>query len=321
MLFMFARCRTLSIGGCVALGFLLTGCAEFGQRRFGRPYEGPPTPAPTLNIPGPPTATATPPAQEIKQTTFQPSPGPAKPSGVAAQGEASTTQILRALYQKANLRHQTMDSYAMRLRRREVVGSKARPEELILVKFRQEPFSVYFKGIGPEAKGREVVYVKGRYGNEIHTLTSAGDILLLPAGARFSISADSSLVKSKSRYPITEAGLGSSIRKFGSLVEAVEKGDSRQGTVKYLGQVKRPEFEELVEGVEQTVPAQSDPLLAGGGRRWWHFDATLGLPVLIITHDETGREVEYYCNDRIQAPIRLDDDDFNPDKLWKKQDK
>jgi Protein of unknown function (DUF1571) len=318
---MFARCRILSIVGWIALGFLLSGCAEFGQRRFGRRDEGPPSPAPTLNIPGPPTATAAAPAQEIKQATFQPPPGPNKPPVVAAQGEAPTNQILRALYQKANLRHQTMDSYAMRLRRRELVGSKARPEEVILVKFRQEPFSVYFKWIGPEAKGREVVYVKGRYGNEIHTLTAAGDILLLPAGARFSISADSSLVKSKSRYPITEAGLGSSIRKFGSLVEAVEKGDSRQGTLKYLGQVKRPEFEELVECVEQTVPPQSDPLLAGGGRRWWHFDTTHGLPVLVITHDETGREVEYYCNDRIQTPLRLDDDDFNPDKLWKKAEK
>ena len=70
-----------------------------------------------------------------------------------------------------------------------------------------------------------------------------------------------------------------------------------------------------------TVPPQSDPLLAGSGRRWWHFDATHGLPVLIITHDETGREVEYYCNDRIQAPVRFDDDDFNPDKLWKKAEK
>ena len=63
-----------------------------------------------------------------------------------------------------------------------------------------------------------------------------------------------------------------------------------------------------VEGVEQRVPPNSDPLLPSGGRRWWFFD-TVGLPALIITQDETGREVEYYCHDRIQAPVRLDDDD------------
>jgi hypothetical protein len=225
---------------------------------------------------------------------------------------------VRTLYEKAAQRYQTMDSYTMRLRRREVVGGKARPEELMLVKFRQEPFSVYFKWLGPEAKGREVVYVKGKPGNEIHTLTAAGDVLFTPAGARFSIAADSPLVKAKSRYPITNAGLGTLIQKFGAVVAALEKGDNRQGTLKLLGQVKRPEFEEPVEGVEQIVPPDSEPLLPGGGRRWWYFDTRLGLPALITTHDDRGQEVEYYCHDRIQAPARLDDDDFNPDKLWKK---
>ena len=64
------------------------------------------------------------------------------------------------------------------------------------------------------------------------------------------------------------------------------------------------------------APAGSDALLAKGGQRWWFFDATSGLPVLRITHDATG-EVEYYCHDHIQV-IRLDDDDFNPDRLWRK---
>ena len=66
------------------------------------------------------------------------------------------------------------------------------------------------------------------------------------------------------------------------------------------------------------MPPKSDPLLPGGGKRWWFFDPFNFMPVLIITHDESGREVEYYCNDRIQSPARLDDDDFNPDKLWRK---
>ncbi len=298
--------------GIFAFVLFAGGCAEFAQRRFARPDEGPLSPAPPLNISG----DSTPVAQAA--TPQAATPQAATPQAAAAP-QPTTAESLRTLYEKAKLRYQVMDTYMMRLKRREVVNGKARPEELVLVKFRQEPFSVYFKWIGKEAKGREVVYVKGRPGNEIHTLTAAGDILLLPAGARFSLSADSSLVKAKSRYPITDAGIGTSIRKFGVLVDAIEKGDKRQGTVKYMGSVKRPEFEEPVNGVEQIVPTQSDPLLPGGGRRWWYFDATLGLPVLIITHDETGREVEYYCHDRIQAPVHLDEDDFNPDKLWKKK--
>jgi hypothetical protein len=303
----------LRLGVC-ALVLSATGCAEFAQRRFAMPDEGLLSPAPPLNIPGAPTPVAKAPADDVKVAESK-----AAPAANPQAGAPSTVETLRALYEKARLRHQMMDTYIMRLKRREAVNGKVRPEELVLVKFRQEPFSVYFKWVGTEAKGREVVYVKGRPGNEIHTLTAAGDVLLLPGGSRFSLSADSALVKAKSRYPITDAGLGTSIRKFGLLVDAIEKGDKRQGTVKYMGEVKRPEFERPVRGVEQVFPPQSDPLVASGGRRWWFFDTALGLPVLIITHDETGREVEYYCHDRIQAPVHLDDDDFNPDKLWKKK--
>jgi hypothetical protein len=42
------------------------------------------------------------------------------------------------------------------------------------------------------------------------------------------------------------------------------------------------------------------------------------LPVLIVTHDDTSREVEYYCHDRFEFSDRFTDDDFNPDKLWAK---
>jgi hypothetical protein len=299
---MVARRFPLPLLAFVFLSLWPIGCTEMTPHRMAKPDPGP------LPL-TPPPQIATPPA----------TPGPVAAADFRVPAQpVQGTAALRALYQRAAEQHRAMDSYIFRLRRREVVGGKNRPEELILVKFRQDPWSVYFKWLGPEAKGREAVYVKGRPGNEIHTLTAAGDVPLLPAGQRFSISADSPLVKGKSRYPITEAGLGSTIRKFGALVEAAEKGDTRPGTLKYLGRVKRPEFEEAVEGVEQTVPPQSDPLLPGGGRRWWYFETARGLPALIVTHDETGREVEYYCHDRIQAPVRLDEDDFNPDKLWKK---
>jgi len=224
---------------------------------------------------------------------------------------------LRDLYQKAADKHATLDSYTLRLRRREVVGSQNRPEELLLFKWRKEPWSVYLKWLGTEGKGREVVYVKGRYDNALHTLTAAGDIPLLPAGRRFKLSPDGMLVKSKSRYPITEAGLGGLIERFGRLVDALEKGDSREGTAKYLGQLKRPEFENKVEAVLQTIPPRSDPHLPRGGQRLWFFDPVLHLPMLLITQDETGREVEYYCHDRFMFPVNLTDDDFNPDVLWK----
>src|SRR6516162_7845419 len=166
-----------------ALGLLFTGCADLPQRRLTRVDPPPAKPSTPLQLPAPPTPAVQP--AELK-TTPQADPGKPPVTQVRAVGE-SAANPLRALHDHAAQRYQTMDTYIMRLKRREVVGGKARPEELILVKFRQEPWSVYFKWIGPEAKGREVVHVKGQYDNRIHSLVAAGDVLLMHAGQRFSI--------------------------------------------------------------------------------------------------------------------------------------
>jgi hypothetical protein len=138
-----------------------------------------------------------------------------------------------------------------------------------------------------------------------------------PAGMRWSISPDDPMARAKSRHPITETGLGSLIESYGRIVTTMEKGETREGTAKYLGRLKRPEFEAPVETVHQMLPPGSDPQLPKGGERWWYFDAATGLPTLVIAHDPSG-EVEYYCYDHVQWPVRLDDDDFNPERLWRK---
>ena len=38
--------------------------------------------------------------------------------------------------------------------------------------------------------------------------------------------------------------------------------------------------------------------------------------MLVVTYDNRNQEVEYYLYDRLQTPVKLDGDDFNPDKLW-----
>jgi hypothetical protein len=200
----------------------------------------------------------------------------------------------------------------MRMRRREVIGGTAKPEEVILCKIRTQPFSVYMKWIGKESNGREVIYVKGRHANEIHTLVAAGDVPLMPAGKHMSFAVDSILVKSNTRHPITEAGLGTIIARFAEVVEQNERGEARAGTVRYLGLVKRPEFEAKVEAAMQILSPRVDPLFPAGGKRLVCFDTTLHLPVLVISEDENGREVEYYCHDRFLIPGHLDDADFDP---------
>ena len=234
------------------------------------------------------------------------------PSTASGQGMSP----LGEMYRRAAERYATFDSYIARVRRREQVNGKDRAEELLVFKFRKEPWSVYFKFLGPEGKGREVTYVKGQYGNMIHTLLAAGDVPLMPAGKRMALAPDSIFVRSASRHTITEAGIGSIIERFGRLVSTAERGDTTYGTVKYLGRLKRPEYEAPLETAEQTIPPGLDPNLPRGGKRLLMFDPASGLPVLVSTTDETGHEVEYYCYDRLEYPVRLDDNDFNPDRLW-----
>lgn len=229
---------------------------------------------------------------------------------------SSATAKLRTLYRAAAERYAGIDSYIARLRRREQVNGRDKPEEILCVKFRKQPWSIYFKWLGKAASGREVIYVKGRYDDKINTLLAAGDMPLTPAGKRIALSPDNPLVRSSSRHSIHEAGIGVMISSFGALADATQKKDISQGTLRYLGLVKRPEFDKPCEGVEQEIRPGVEVLLPRGGRRLWLFDTESRFPVLLLTYDDTQHEVEYYCYDRFQFPVRLDDDDFNPDKLW-----
>jgi Protein of unknown function (DUF1571) len=211
-------------------------------------------------------------------------------------------------------RYSSIDSYIARLRRQEQVNGRDKPEELLLFKFRKQPWSVYFKWLGPESAGREVVYVKGGYGNMIHTLLAAGDMPLVPAGKRMALAPDNIFVRSASRHAITEAGIGYLIDRFGTLVQSPAPAG-----VSYLGRQSRSDVDVPLEAVEQIVRPGQEPQLPRGGRRLWMFNAEDGLPMILITTDHTGHQVEYYCYDRLQYPLHLDDSDFNPDQLWPSQ--
>jgi hypothetical protein len=247
---------------------------------------------------------------------FSTSPPRATPAAVPASSVEAPSTKLHTLYHEAAERYAQVDSYIVRLVRREQLNGKDKPEEILLFKFRKEPWSVYLKWLGTEGKGREVVYVPGRYEDKIQTLLAAGDIPLMPAGKRFAVDPGNPFVVSSSRHSIRQAGVGVLIEGFGRQLEESEKGSPGAGSFKYLGPIQRPDLAGSGEAVEETIVAGADPQLPRGGRRLWVFDPATKFPVLIITHDDTGHEVEYYCYDRFEFPVHLDDDDFNPDKLW-----
>jgi hypothetical protein len=242
-------------------------------------------------------------------TSSTQAPQTAAPTAAATLDPATK---LRVLYQKAVERCAGINTYVARLKRKEQVGGTDRPEEVMVFKFRKQPFSVYLKFLGPVAAGREVIYVQGQHEGKIHTLAAAGDSIFVAAGQRIALSSDSMLVRSKSRHPITDAGIGNLVERFGRVLNA----GGQLGTLRYIGPLKRSEYATPLEEVVQEIPTRSESALPRGGRRYWLFEPGLVLPVLVITQDHTGHMVEYYCYDQIQLGVPLDDDDFNPDKLW-----
>lgn len=297
----------------------------------------PPAPAPAATAAPAPPAVAPPPAPESATSAARipdppppppadlPPPGAADVAGAASPstargtppGPRSDLDRIREMQQRAAERFAGIDAYAAHLRRREQIGGKDKPEEVMLFKFRKQPWSVYFKWIGPEGHGREVVYVLGRYDNKLHNRLAAGDIPFMPGGFRIALAPNDPRVLSSSRHLITEAGIGVVIEQLGKLVVALEHGDTRY-RASYRGLVQRPEFEAPLEVVEVDLAPGLDPTLPRGGHRLCGIDPASQLPVLIITWNETRHEVEYYCYSHLQYPVQLSDDDFNPDKLWRR---
>lgn len=239
----------------LALAALAThplGCSDFSQHRMGGVRELRDTSKPdtkdALAISNPPQKKNDDKIQQAKFTPVQ-APNP-----------------LTVLHQRAAKQHAGMDSYIYRMKRREGANGSKQPEELVLVKLRREPYSVALKFLGEEGKGREVVFVKGKFKDEMQVRMAAGDIPFVPAGKVMSFSPDSALVKARSRRPITETGFGFLIERFGQVAAAVEKDDPRNGVVKYLGQVKRPEFDAAVEAVSHELPPRPRDAAAQGGQ-------------------------------------------------------
>ncbi len=243
-------------------------------------------------------------------------PPPPPDSLALSVTDSSDESALVLLAKKAVENEQKLNNYICRMRRREASNGQDQPEEIIQFRFRRGPLSVHMKWLGDEAKGREIIYVQGQHDGKLHLLTGVGD--LFGPGKHMTFAPDSSLIRSKSHYPVTDAGIGAAVTRFANLMDAIAHKQTNLGSAKYLGKQNRPEFPKPLEGVEQTLPPGLESYLPKGGTRDYYFDESLGLPTLIVTFDTNHHEVEYYCFDRLQTPVDLDDADFDPASLWGK---
>ena len=110
------------------------------------------------------------------------------------------TPVIRVV-EKSLKRIQAIPAYETTFTKRELVGNRMVSQQMKM-KFRREPFSIYFYFLG-DLKGREVIYVRGsNNGNllvhETGIASFAGTLRLAPTDT---------LAMNENRYPITEAGI------------------------------------------------------------------------------------------------------------------
>ena len=256
----------------------------------------------------------------VRATAPVPSDAPEAVPAVAVDPKpADEAAKFRELYQQAAAKEAGMRDYVARLRRREVVDGKQLPEDLLLFRRLKEPNSIYFKWLpGTQHEGRELIFVPGKYRNQLQVKTGRGDLL---TGIRTEIDPKSERATANCRRTVEEACLGVSVRKFGELVGSATAATRDPGALQHLGPQQRAEFRTPMECILQRIPAGAEKHLPQGGTRYWYFctDARVqecGLPTLIVTLDEQRREVEYYCFDRFQINVGLRPEDFDPNLVW-----
>jgi hypothetical protein len=141
-------------------------------------------------------------------------PGSHSPATVAA--EVSSDGVLRGpwalqvnsmLLERGIEKFRQIPSYKFTLTRRERVGGDLLPPQVMDVKLRHSPFSLYMKwieGEGPGVKGRQLLFVEGANENKLVILP--GGLLGRVSGA-VTLSLDDPMVTAEARHPANECGL------------------------------------------------------------------------------------------------------------------
>jgi hypothetical protein len=111
-----------------------------------------------------------------------------------------------------------LKDYSATLLKREQVNGTLGSRQLLWIKVRQKPFSVYTRGLAPAAiEGQEAIYVAGR---------NNGKVLVHPAGRMgnlvhtLSLHPDGKIAMRDHRHPITEIGIVNLVRQ---LIVAAER--------------------------------------------------------------------------------------------------
>lgn len=134
------------------------------------------------------------------------------------------------LISEARQNFEKVDDYTCTLVKRELIGERMMPENVILMKVRKEPFSIYMKWQQPKPLvGQEACYVAGK-NNGMMRVKGAG---LLGAVGFVNLDPNDPRSKQNSRHKISEAGIGNMIERY---AESWQSERTQKGTKVRIGE-------------------------------------------------------------------------------------
>jgi hypothetical protein len=251
--------------------------------------------------------TSTPELQQTSATTPANSEAVKMPAGPAP--------TVKELVAKADAFYAKTPNYTCRITRQERLGNTLQPVEKILMNFRAQPRSVYYRWLGEVCCGRECVWVENA--NDGKLISKGGKSDFGMTGRRIAVAPDGFLAKSRSRYTIHQSGQDVLVAKLKVVLDEIERGVQPSETLKYVGVETPPESSTPLHHVVQTMPTQT-PLFPAGGVRDWYFDPDTGRIVVVEAKDPSGERQEYYYFEHLFANNTLTAADFDPELMFAK---
>ena len=146
----------------------------------------------------------------------------AMPAGWVRADEHPLVPELALLEEAIERVESEVRDYSCKFIKRERVNGKLLDHQIIYLRVRHQPFSVYMYFLAPDdVKGRQVVYIAGKNDGNLLALSEGlvgklGPILLAP---------DSPLAMEDQRYPITNVGMLNLMKLFHEVCQADQQHD------------------------------------------------------------------------------------------------
>jgi hypothetical protein len=183
-------------------------------------------------------------------------------------------------------------------------------QQVMDMKFRAKPFSVYFRYRSGAEAGRQAIYVEGKFGNKL-VVKEVGVKAL--AGTMYLV-VDSSLVMAENRYPVTNVGIHKILDKSAAVWDRESKLEDAQIDLKFFPHARLGDV--ACEAVQLTYPKPARDFEYQLTRVY--FDKESRLPIRAERFGWPRRAgekpplVEDYAYTNLKTNVKLTDADFDP---------